>query len=335
MYAAGHPPLPGFELETFVHQMPNHWVEFARKGEKVRTQFLENTQDPYYAGRNWQPENLHRTKSVLVAGLVSLSEYLRLTAHLADDQVLSPVPKAEWPELAQFDCFACHHELTTPSWRQERAPLAGVPGRPAWREWTTVVAELAAETAGVSRAEFQQQFGPLRQALSDQPFGVRRDLVPAALQLADWLDAAANDLQVRELTPADGRQLLGRIARRASTEILDYDGARQLVWTFAVTYRELNPDPQELEENYRPTGLPGWLDNRQNLDAVEQRLAGLDEMFLLNLREGREAATQLPGEQQARPTVEVDLHKVFPYIERYQPAPFQQQFRAIAESLKQ
>ena len=335
MYAAGHPPLPGFELETFVHQMPNHWVELARKGDKVRTEFLANTKDPLYADREWEQDDLHRTKSALVAGLVSLSEYLKLTAHLADDQIASPVPKTEWPELAQFDCFACHHELKTPAWRQERAPLVGVPGRPPFREWTTTVAELAVGTAGLSREDFQKKLNPVRRALAEQPFGVRSELTSAALEAAGWLDAAARELQTRALTPEEGRRLLDQIAAKATSEILDYDAARQLVWTFAVVYRELYPDPQTLQENYRPTGVPGWFDKEENLDPVEKQLVKLEEMFLLDLREGRGAETQLPGEQQARATVEVDLHKVLPYVEKYEPGKFQESFAEMTRAVDQ
>ena len=29
MYAAGHPPLPGFEIATFCSQMPPHWESAA------------------------------------------------------------------------------------------------------------------------------------------------------------------------------------------------------------------------------------------------------------------------------------------------------------------
>ena len=48
MYAAGHPPLPGFELASFAAQMPKHWRDFDKKAEGVRAEFLEKSGDDSY-----------------------------------------------------------------------------------------------------------------------------------------------------------------------------------------------------------------------------------------------------------------------------------------------
>ena len=100
MFAAGHPPLAGFEIESFANKMPKHWR--------------------YPAATTGKP-SFDRTRNLLVASVVAL----RMSAELA----MSDVTKNRWPELARFDCFACHHELAESPWRQER-DATGIPGRP-------------------------------------------------------------------------------------------------------------------------------------------------------------------------------------------------------------
>ena len=56
---------------------------------------------------------------------------LALFAHRAGDA------EAPWPELSEYDCFACHHDLADPSWRQQEfAAAAGAkPGAVPWGSW--------------------------------------------------------------------------------------------------------------------------------------------------------------------------------------------------------
>jgi len=71
-------------------------------------------------------------------------------------------PDATWPELAEYDCFACHHDLEDPSWRRRRV-VAGLPlGQPAWGTW---------------------YFGPLRQ-MNDVNDGNEVDVAVADQSLA-------------------------------------------------------------------------------------------------------------------------------------------------------
>ena len=67
-----------------------------------------------------------------------------LTAHGVDNK--------KGPEMANYDCYACHHDLTSKSWRQERG-YAGVPGRPTLHEWPPALAELGLMHAAADPAE--------------------------------------------------------------------------------------------------------------------------------------------------------------------------------------
>jgi hypothetical protein len=88
LIAAGHPDLY-FELDSFMAVMPPHWKE-------VDT-------DPWFAVR-----------AMAVGQAVQMREQLKRVARESQNGI--------WPEYAELDCFACHHNLVAAkdSWRQER-----------------------------------------------------------------------------------------------------------------------------------------------------------------------------------------------------------------------
>src|SRR5439155_23427773 len=121
------PPLPSVELATFSDAMPRHWKYLSEKPAKVQ-KILEY--DPAKA-------DLERTQLVVVAALVSFRESMNLLAAQAEQGDKDK----SWPELAQFDCYACHHDLKAKSWRQQRG-YHGKPGRPDMRPWPTTLVHL-------------------------------------------------------------------------------------------------------------------------------------------------------------------------------------------------
>lgn len=314
MYAAGHPPLPSFEIETFTEQMPRHWREFSTKAEKVIDEFLKYSKDPLYREASYKKDNLQRTRSLLVGALVTSSEYLKMLGQLANEGVRSPVKRSEWPELAVFDCYACHHDLKNLAWRQQRKPPVGTPGRPPMQEWNAVLVRRAVQTAGGSAAELDARMKPVRDAVGSQPFGNQGEVRKTAAAAAAWLRSVANDMQKKPLAREDGLGLLQDIARVASSDVLDYEPARQCVWAIRVIDGEVKT---------------------ANSAKIQAMLAALEkDMFLLNLRSGRKAATAVPGDKQERATVEVDLEITLPFVANYDPARFRERFREIAALLK-
>jgi hypothetical protein len=83
LIAAGHPRLR-FEYAAYLANMPPHWHD-------------------KQSARDWA-----------LGQVVSAQAALELLAGRADREEQS------WPELAEYDCYACHHDLQSPSWRQER-----------------------------------------------------------------------------------------------------------------------------------------------------------------------------------------------------------------------
>jgi hypothetical protein len=97
LIAAGHPRLrfePGAYYARYATEF-SHWADL---GEKRR--------EPGFEARTW-----------VVGQLVGARSALELLEARAGD----PRRANNWPEFAEYDCTACHHDLTTPSQRQERS----------------------------------------------------------------------------------------------------------------------------------------------------------------------------------------------------------------------
>jgi hypothetical protein len=104
LLAAGHPRL-NFEFGSFLANVPKHWVE------KERT--------PGFEAQVWA-----------VGQVASAQAALTLLADRAADE------RRPWPQFAELDCYACHHELRSPSWRQQRdRPLERTPGSLSFNPW--------------------------------------------------------------------------------------------------------------------------------------------------------------------------------------------------------
>lgn len=93
LIAAGHPDL-AFELDTFGWAQPAHWRE--PKPETGNT--------------------LPRVRIWAVGQAAALNEGMKLLAQRASSR---------WPELAELECYQCHHDLRAESWRIQR----GYPNR--------------------------------------------------------------------------------------------------------------------------------------------------------------------------------------------------------------
>jgi len=320
MYAAGHPPLPGFELETFAHQMPKHWRDFHKKSDGVRDEFLIRSADDIYGRESYKLDNLHETRAALVAALVAFSENLTLVSSLADAQLQMPVIKPDWPELAQFECFACHHDLKDKSWRQRRT-VRGTPGRPMLRGWPTVLAKLALKTLGEDPQEWDRRVVPIEKLLSDQPFGRRDRWHEVVKPVTKWLDQQAAALERNPLPRDAGLPLLRDFVAVAVSEFWDYDSARQLVWATQVLRRELATDRSS--EAVRNT-----------IAMIDAELTDVEKLFALNLLDGRKAQQEVPGSTtKSREVIEVDLQKTLPPIADYDAIAFREKFRKLAKKL--
>ncbi len=139
-----------------------------------------------------------RTKLVLVSAAVSLRESMRLLAREAADCAKAVDTDKRALDLANFDCYACHHDLKSPSWRQKRG-YAGKPGRVPMRPWPTALVKLAIHQAakdaeaGVMEDVFTKKWQRLQAAFEAKPFGDAKKIAPAADDLANWAERSGRE----------------------------------------------------------------------------------------------------------------------------------------------
>jgi hypothetical protein len=266
MYAAGHPPLPSFEVAAFSKNLPQHWydaakVPFFKKADaKVREQ-------NYAADAEFQ-----QTKLVLATCSESMRAMVNLIANRAtlDGKPRDPAtawpppwlrpfaknqPNDRWPELAkpmkepnadelrdlwpeiamaQSDCYACHHDLKAKSWRQIRG-YPGKPGRPQFQPWPFALAPIALSDP----SEFAATFKKLAAALDETPFGQPKQVASAALELETLAKKMRSPTS--SIDQDTNAKLLKALLEIGTKGLMDYDSARQIAWATQAVYLEWKP----------------------------------------------------------------------------------------------
>ena len=103
LIAAGHPRL-FFELATFHANWPKHWpAETDAKRHPVA--------EPSTGG------SIFEAKLWAVGQVVTAQRSLELLIQRTE---LAKETPTKWPELAEWNCFACHHDLQSASWWQSK-----------------------------------------------------------------------------------------------------------------------------------------------------------------------------------------------------------------------
>jgi hypothetical protein len=247
MYAAGHPPLSGFDTATFSLAEPPHWLQ-PTEVPAFTGQYKENP------GRikNFAPDlsSLHHTKMVLVSEVIALRQAMKLMAAQAKAADKGPA----WPEFAHFECYSCHHDLKSPGFRQWRQVrgfahqvdgllIPGQAGRPQFRLWPTALVRLAISQAGGDQEGFTAAMRRLYGVSDTRVFGTATDVAETAGHLAEWADQLLARLDLSKLGQDDVPRLLRALVSLPTAAYPDYDSARQIAWAFDIIYSEWTPKP--------------------------------------------------------------------------------------------
>jgi hypothetical protein len=239
MYAAGHPMLSGFEMEAFADKMPRHWrYSHEKPGGK--------------------PFNFERTRAVLVGSVVALRTAVQLTDN----------GRATWPELARLECYSCHHELHTPSWRQE--DYASRPaGRPRLElgclPLVRVAAQQAASEEGVR--DVDRLVEEARGAFARNMFGDVESLAQLRTAVDEWSVQLESQLVAMPLDQAKVREILDQLLQVAADGTHDFDTARQLTGAMVVIAEELSRSGDQVK------GLANLLTRLKELEDDERGFA--------------------------------------------------------------
>lgn len=207
LIAAGHPDLR-FEAAVFAELMPAHWRRKETEGARL-----------------W-----------LVGQAVALRESLRQLAERAAGGSWDG-----WPDFADFECLACHHELRRPSLRQQ-GEYEGIPGLPSWNPSRYALLGLFLEFRFPTRgADLDAAVSSLRSAVQGG-LDRRSDVASSALKAAREVErlmphlaafefdvAAVRDFRARIVERSDGLALQG--VRTAEQIVLGLDALTAWEWS--------------------------------------------------------------------------------------------------------
>jgi len=213
LIAAGHPDLY-FELDSFMAVMPAHWKEA--------------DSDPWFAVR-----------AMAVGQAVQLREQLKRVARESQGGI--------WPEYAELDCFACHHNLTAAkdSWRQDRGYTGRRPGNPPFNLSRYVV---------------------FNHVIRDWDPGAVRELEAGINQVYAGVTALNSDRRQVALEATSVSELAGRLAQRLNGMTFDQPQTLRLLKSIAA-------DGDRIAE--------------QGERAAEQATMALDSLFIAYAKNGK------------------------------------------------
>ncbi|MCE9525404.1 MAG: cytochrome c family protein [Planctomycetales bacterium] len=320
-YAAGHPPLPGFEYSAFAAQMPAHWKPLADKPDfagrtatsppvpdgkaerivlrrrnidiadtDIKANYHEANFPDVKAGDD-PFVNRPRTQEVTISGVVVLKAYAGLARDYAQE-VAQGNKRFNWPEFALYDCVACHHELRRQVGFSARPAGSGPPGRPPMPRWTSALLGLATER----KPELDEGLRALELAFTQRPFGDPKKIAAAAKKLGPQLDRLCQELCGAKFDEERCVKSLAVLLGSSGTaDTRDYASARQVAWAI----QGLRQDQVRI-----PYGFDARLnaDQQQSQDRIAAffRRNERDELLLtLPARQEHSVAGELPKFLQA------------------------------------
>jgi hypothetical protein len=218
LIAAGHPVLK-FEFTAYHDLLPKHWRDGAERKRKPDFE-------------------LHLWVAGQVASAEAALQLLRWRADRAERAAEDPTVAAVWPEFAEYDCFACHHDLVYPSRRQQQSAGARPPGMASWGGWYF----------GMAKQSRAASFAPLTTVMQSG----------FAPQPAD-VQAAASALSIKS-KPLD--QWIRSLSLPSDPPPIDWDEATQLYLALVA-----------VEQSQRDTGQQPKADVTEAIEKLRGQLA--------------------------------------------------------------
>jgi hypothetical protein len=205
LIAAGHPRL-NFEATAYLANMPAHWQAAAKKASRPAT----------YEAQAW----------ALGQALASAGAMDLLAMRAADKT-------RPWPEFAEYDCFACHHDLQAESWRQKRGFDKRTPGALPWDSWYTPLLDTLTQQ-GEPKDNPVQVLAELRKEMQKPvpPRGpVEKQARDMAGRLHEWVGSHAK----QDWSQDQVKKLLLTIAKdEQGLAAANWDGAAQVYLALAA-----------------------------------------------------------------------------------------------------
>lgn len=191
LIAAGHPRLT-FEMSAYHTLLPKHWDAAA-----------ETRRDPAQELRLW------------AIGHSASAKAMSDIAAARAESALKSGAKQVAPDLAEFDCHACHHDLAEPT--RGRPTLRDSLGSPRWGSWTIAPARVAARhsqsTFGQDGSAADTALSKLMNLMNQSRIGTTSadTLLATTRQTSRDLTEWSHSLEFASVDSAQSSQLLHRL----------------------------------------------------------------------------------------------------------------------------
>lgn len=238
LIAAGHPALR-FEYAWYQSRLPKHWRP---ERQKLKTN-LSNGRETAAASATAHAWLLGQ----LVTSIVSLELQETRISGQGFDNI--------WPELADYNCFACHQELRPASYaRHQKLDRAAAFQQTSarfpipWGNWNLSLIPLLAQAFESAEAqEASKALLSLKDLIQQSPSASKSVVVPSIRASRDalkrWVDAIN---QTPDLT-AD-RVLDRLVAEQPQDWLTNWDQSANILLGLAASYRDKGPYPDSLHK---------------------------------------------------------------------------------------
>jgi hypothetical protein len=281
IYAAGHPPLPPFELVRFSEDMPKHY--HSKNANKTLAAYAKANPDQTWSRFHYRDATVEQPEvRDLLSGLLQAvrSELVSIQTESSKLQL------GQTLDYAHFDCAACHHDLRYPSERQQRS--SGTPGRPRLKvqlEAATFVLALmpTAVFEGNQEKVIRDLFTDFRRNFDRHVFGKPAELKNLSVQLIQQIDGVQKRLNDVILTKAllssikeklDSEVKQRALNRSGGSDYLEYDLALWFVWADQALNANLVSKNLELANlvrlKIRPSEVQESVESRLDIDLKRQ-----------------------------------------------------------------
>ena len=250
LIAAGHPALR-FEYVWYLSRLPMHW----KPGRRAAIERRLGQQ----AGQDRAMRSADPTRDWLIGQLVTAIAALEQLERRVGDAA----PHGSWPEFAEYNCSACHHELNGNSWRLDR----GIPGLAAvgparshlavpWGNWNLELIPIMADQFGSpSSQDVSTAFGRLRDAFRGRPVPADSDVISrskaAREKLETWLT------EVSKSSDGDAARMLQQLGRSHPERLVaSWDQTATVLLGFAALHRSAQNIPEPLQTAMNWVRLP-------------------------------------------------------------------------------
>ena len=244
MYAAGHPVLPPFDLQTFLSAMPPHWKTLPEKPIVANSSKSDVGTFELQAEYNLAHFDIAGTADAIqlaIQGSYDKTRRSMIGGLVANDLGIELIHKAAetetWGDYSIYNCMGCHQEL-----KKNRTPFrkeSRIPGRPFPANWLT----LDYTAIHVShRDKYESLTREMTDSFNAVPFGDALQIKESSEGHRQSLSDRVADRRKMErhvVTKQDVQEWLKFLVSSRHDSLDDYWVAKQTAWMVCVAVDEL------------------------------------------------------------------------------------------------